>query len=95
MSTNTSSKITPSPQNGADMGSYSWGQSLNEVTITVKVPQGTRARDIVVDIKQQYLTVGLKNTQPIISKKLYKKIKTEDSFWQLGSYNFFELVDTM
>ena len=80
----TSDKLTPTAQNGADMGAYSWGQTLNEVTLNVKVPEGTRARDIVVDIKQQYLTVGLKNAEPIISRKLHKKIKVEDSFWQLG-----------
>lgn len=34
-------KLKPNESNGLDMENYSWGQSLQEVTINVPVPPGT------------------------------------------------------
>lgn len=34
-------KLNPNKSNGFDMENYSWGQSLQEVTINVPVPPGT------------------------------------------------------
>lgn len=45
---------------------YQWKQTIAEVDITVPVPQGTRARDLVVEIKSESLKVGLKGQEPIL-----------------------------
>lgn len=77
-------KLTPTPGNGAEFENYNWSQTLSEVTVYVKVPEGIRARDVVVETKRDFLSVGLKGHDPIVKGKLCKPIKVNDSFWQLG-----------
>lgn len=48
------------------MDNYSWGQSLQEVNITVPVPPGTKSRFIVCEIKKNHLKVGLKGHPPVL-----------------------------
>lgn len=48
------------------MDNYSWGQSLQEVNITVPVPSGTKSRFITCEIKKNHLKVGLKGQPPVI-----------------------------
>lgn len=62
---------------------YTWTQELGEVDIIIPVPQGTRARDLTVVIGKKKLSVGLKNTEPIMSGELCKEIKVEDSTWTI------------
>lgn len=45
---------------------YKWNQTIAEVDISVPVPLGTRARDLVVEIKSQSIKVGLKGKEPIL-----------------------------
>ena len=49
---------------------YKWKQTISEVDITVPVPQGTRGRDVVVEIKSEYLKVALKGQEPILEVHL-------------------------
>ncbi|KAF9958594.1 hypothetical protein BGZ72_000173, partial [Mortierella alpina] len=44
---------------------YKWRQTLVDVDVSVKVPKGTRSKDLVVEIKKKSLKVGLKG-QPLI-----------------------------
>ncbi|KAJ8558118.1 hypothetical protein K7X08_004884 [Anisodus acutangulus] len=73
----------PNIGNGLDQDNYSWGQTLQEVNLNIPVPQGTKSRFIVCDIKKNHLTVGLKGQPPIIDGELYRPIKVEDCFWSL------------
>ncbi|KAL6320265.1 hypothetical protein AAG906_005342 [Vitis piasezkii] len=66
-----------------DLEKYSWMQTLQEVTVTVPVPPGTKSRFIVCDIKKNHLKVGLKGHPPIIDGELSKPIKPDDCFWSL------------
>ncbi|KAL6314803.1 hypothetical protein AAG906_027154 [Vitis piasezkii] len=68
--------------NGLDLEKYSWMQTLQEVTVTVPVPPGTKSRFIVCDIKKNHLKVGLKGHPPIIDENS-KPIKPDDCFWSL------------
>lgn len=63
---------------------YRWKQTLQDVTVTVPVPPGTRSRDLIVDIKKTKLKVGLKGKEPIIDDDLCKDVKVDDSTWTLG-----------
>lgn len=56
----------PNLGNGLDLEKYSWTQTLQEVTVVIPVPAGTKARFIVCDIKKKHLKVGLKGQPPII-----------------------------
>ncbi|XP_075494252.1 protein BOBBER 1-like [Primulina tabacum] len=73
----------PNKGNGLDMEKYCWGQSLQEVNITVSVPSGTKSRFIVCEIKKQYIKVGLKGRPPVIEGDLFHPVKVEDCFWSL------------
>lgn len=63
---------------------YKWKQELGEVDITIPVPKGTRARDLVVVIQKKKLSVGLKGKDKIMEGELCKEIKLEESTWTLG-----------
>ncbi|KJA29424.1 hypothetical protein HYPSUDRAFT_32877 [Hypholoma sublateritium FD-334 SS-4] len=62
---------------------YTWTQELGEVDVIIPVPQGTRGKDLTVVIGKKKLSVGLKNTEPIISGELCKEVKVEDSTWTI------------
>ncbi|XP_057464047.1 protein BOBBER 1 isoform X2 [Actinidia eriantha] len=79
----TDGKKAPNKGNGLDMDSYSWVQTLQEVTINVPVPPGTKSRFITCEIKKNHLKVGLKGQPPIIDGELCQSIKVDDSFWSL------------
>lgn len=56
----------PNQGNGTDLENYSWVQNLQEVTVNIPVPTGTKARSVVCEIKKNRLKVGLKGQDPII-----------------------------
>ncbi|RLN11326.1 protein BOBBER 1-like [Panicum miliaceum] len=73
----------PNAGNGLDLEKYSWTQQLPEVNISVPVPEGTKSRFVVCDIKKNHLKVGLKGQPPIIDGELYKPAKVDDCFWSI------------
>ncbi|CAD6339727.1 unnamed protein product [Miscanthus lutarioriparius] len=73
----------PNAGNGLDLEKYSWTQQLPEVNVTIPVPQGTKSRFVVFDIKKNHLKVGLKGQPPIIDGELYKPVKVDDCFWSI------------
>ncbi|PSS33004.1 Protein BOBBER like [Actinidia chinensis var. chinensis] len=79
----TDGKKAPNKGNGLDMDNYSWVQTLQEVTINVPVPPGTKSRFITCEIKKNHLKVGLKSQPPIIDGELFQSVKVDDSFWSL------------
>ena len=87
--------LAPNSGNGYtyDNG-HSWVQTLQDVTLTIPVPQGTKARECTVEIKKNHLKVGLKSSSPeyIIDDELHKEIATEDSFWNISKFDDFYLV---
>ncbi|KAG9126523.1 hypothetical protein FRC07_003145 [Ceratobasidium sp. 392] len=60
---------------------YRWKQELGDVDVTVPLPKGTRARDLVVKIAKKKLSAGLKGKEPILEGELCKEIKVEESTW--------------
>ncbi|PWA34958.1 HSP20-like chaperones superfamily protein [Artemisia annua] len=84
----------PNKGNGQDMEKYSWVQSLQEVTVTVPIPQGTKSRFIACDIKKNHLKVGLKGQPPILEGDFYKPVKVDDCFWSLEDQNAISILLT-
>ncbi|KAF5442280.1 hypothetical protein F2P56_034954 [Juglans regia] len=84
----------PNRGNGLDLEKYSWTQSLQEVTVNVPVPTGTKARFVVCDIKKNHLKVGLKGLPPIIDGELYQPIKPDDCYWSIEDQNAISILLT-
>ena len=72
----------PNKGNGLDMDSYSWVQTLQEVTINVSVPPGTKSRFITCEIKKNHLKVGLKGQPPIIDVSYVFQFICRFFLWQ-------------
>lgn len=45
--------------NGAAMENYKWSQTITDIDVKVPVPEGTAAKDVKVDIRNDYLKVEL------------------------------------
>ncbi|KAG1153000.1 hypothetical protein G6F37_000039 [Rhizopus arrhizus] len=62
---------------------YTWKQTLQDVDISIPVPKGTRARDVIVDIKKNHFKVSLKGKDPIVDDELCQAVKVDDSTWTI------------
>jgi len=69
--------------NGGIGPGYWWSQTLTEITIHVEFPDIIRAKDIIVNVKPQYLTLGLQNKIPILDGPLEGKVQHSDIVWNL------------
>lgn len=53
------SDLVSDTYNGAVMENYKWSQSMTDLDVRVPVPPGAKARDVKVDIRNDYLRVEL------------------------------------
>ncbi|EOA13779.1 hypothetical protein CARUB_v10026873mg [Capsella rubella] len=89
-----SGPIVPNKGNGTDLENYSWVQSLQEVTVNIPVPTGTKARTVVCEIKKNRLKVGLKGQDPIIDGELYRSVKPDDCYWNIEDQKVISILLT-
>lgn len=59
----------PNSGNGADLGHYSWTQTLTDTALIFPVPAGTKAKSVVCEIQPRYLKIGLKGEIPLLEVK--------------------------
>lgn len=62
---------------------YEWEQTLDDITVFIKVPPGTRARDLDVGISSTHLRVGLRGCDPYMSHALAHAVRASESVWTL------------
>lgn len=60
----------PNAGNGFDHEKYSWTQTLQEVTVQIKIPGGTKSRMVACDIKSKSMKAGLKGQPPILAVRM-------------------------
>ncbi|KAJ8510374.1 hypothetical protein OPV22_000808 [Ensete ventricosum] len=84
----------PNSGNGMDLDNYSWTQTLQEVTVNIPVPQGTKSRFVTCEIKKTHLKVGLRGQPLIIDADLYQPVKAEDCFWSIEDGKFISVLLT-
>merc|ERR1711988_1381430 len=67
---------------------YRWHQTLEEVTIIIPVPPGTRGRNVECNIKQDLIQIKLKDSDKwIVNGKPYKTVKKSECFWTIEGDN--------
>lgn len=89
-----SSSRVPNKGNGQDLEKYSWIQTLQEVNVNVPVPNGTKSRFVICEIKKNHLKVGLKGQLPIIEGELYRPVKPDDCYWSLEDQSSLSILLT-
>ncbi|KDP36486.1 hypothetical protein JCGZ_09505 [Jatropha curcas] len=84
---NKNNMLVPNKSNGLDMENLSWMQTLQEVTITIPIPPGTKSRQIVHEIKKKSLRVGFKGQPLFIEGSISKILKLMIAFgiWRTKS----------
>ncbi|TKY74098.1 BOBBER 1 [Spatholobus suberectus] len=89
-----SASRVPNKGNGLDLEKYSWTQTLQEVNVNVPVPNGTKSRFVICEIKKNHLKVGLKGQPPIIEGELYQPVKPDDCYWSIEDQNALSILLT-
>lgn len=82
----TNNKVFTSSEsyNGAVFEKYSWSQSINEIDISITVPEKTTTKQLSVNILSKRISVKLKNSGEILVEgELCQKIKHQDAIWSL------------
>jgi hypothetical protein len=76
--------------NGGSTKRYTWTQTIDETSVLVALPEGTKGKDVSVTIKPLSVSVQLKEplngeTTPrtLLEGDLVEKIRTEESTWSL------------
>lgn len=75
----------PNSGNGGYSEGYTWTQTLEEVTALIKLPAGTTAKQLKVDIGMSKVHVSLKSNpkEPLVEGKWCKKVQAADSYWSV------------
>lgn len=82
------------PGNGAVHETYSWTQTLSEVSIVVPVPQECvpiRGKDCKVKLQKEYMSIGIAGREDIVSGPLFAPVRVDDSMWNLVDSNTIEV----
>ncbi|EWS74424.1 nuclear movement protein (macronuclear) [Tetrahymena thermophila SB210] len=82
--TNQKPSSNISTYNGGETEKYKWSQSINDITVELRLPRKVKSKELNVEFKVNHLKVTLKPENTVlIDGELYEKIKVEDSLWNI------------
>lgn len=61
---------------------YQWKQTLEEVTVSIALPAGTRGKDVVCKIENKHLLVKV-NSKTLIDGELCQPVKASECTWSI------------
>ena len=84
-------RVEISAFNGAKTDKYTWNQSVYDVDVQIKLPPGTRSRDLKIVIEPKRVFAALKSdlANPLIQGELFERIKAEKSSWILDENKYY------
>jgi len=77
----------PVGNGGAVDGKYVWTQTLQELSVNVPLPDGTRGKDLDVVMNKNRIRIGLRGKDPMVDDDLSRTIVVDDSFWTVEDGN--------
>lgn len=77
----------PVGNGGTVDGKYVWTQTLQELSVTIPLPENTRAKNLDVKMNKKHLKIGLKGKDLIVDDDLTNTIIVDDSFWTVEDGN--------
>jgi len=92
-------KIAPVRQKFQHQGRtiYEWDQTLDEINIYIKPPEGVTAKLINCVIESKHISIGIKGNPPYINDDLFSSVKHKESFWSIedGELHIFLVKATL
>lgn len=77
-------KPKPNDRNGGETDRYSWGQTLEQVDVTVIIEKDVKARQLDVQIKTNTVRIARKDGSKVyLEGEWFEKIDAEESFWTM------------
>lgn len=77
-------KPKPNERNGGETEKYSWGQTLEQVDVTVVIEKDVKAKQLDVQIKTHTVRIARKDgTRVYLEGEWFEKIDAEESFWTM------------
>lgn len=77
------SKEPPPVGNGGTTDKYYWTQTLSALEVFVHVRPGVKAKQIVCEIGNETLQLGIKGEPFLLNGKMHAKVKPDDCMWTL------------
>lgn len=62
---------------------YEWDQTLKDITVYLRPPQGQLANDLDIKVSSRHLRIGLKGRRCFLSEETYDVVNAEMSSWLL------------
>eukprot|EP00002_Diphylleia_rotans_P013906 TRINITY_DN2709_c0_g1_i1.p1 TRINITY_DN2709_c0_g1~~TRINITY_DN2709_c0_g1_i1.p1 ORF type:complete len:155 (-),score=44.58 TRINITY_DN2709_c0_g1_i1:361-825(-) len=76
--------LSPYVEYGAKEKKYRWTQSEEEAVLTIPVPEGTRAKDVIGEISTHHIKFGLNGKKKmLVEGNLHETCVAEDSTWTI------------
>lgn len=77
----------PNAGNGGTTDKYTWEQTLKEVTVYIKIPEGLTSKMLNVNMTIKHMNIEIKGSKdgPLIDADFCKPIKLDESLWTLES----------
>lgn len=62
---------------------YAWEQTVDDVNVYVRAPQGCRAKDLEVDLRMDGIRLAMRGNTPYLDHRWREPIRTSESWWTL------------
>lgn len=77
------SKPPPPPGNGGILEKYTWTQTLQDVDVSIWLPENFNKKELTVDMTADGVFVQLNDQEPILDGKWPDQIDIDESLWTL------------